>query len=469
MGLLDELIDSLDNQELEKVRSIPLKGIEQQVMQELLQTRLPEQLPAKPLAPDMSLDHLYKVQSVLLRKCFKALVPEGESQLIWFLNKKSLYKLMFREIQRLDKELMKQSTTQERQQVLYRECFESSVDVMSAHFDESLARQYGDKYLMCVCGNLEGEKVWVEVRLAYARMVKAAMRVCTPEEKQQIEQGWLSLLQAATIQQHHEAQMRSLKGLVYYYTYFNDNKQQRFAYLSRWEAICHQVPDEKRYISLKNWCANDMAEYHFSCNHFAESFRRYQLQLKMADSNGHAWGPYTASRYAQVAILCGEDVVAFELLQRFFAPALKSFQKALTPMSLVLHAQYYLHTGNMAEAKKCIARLHETNTKAHYEIYEVSYRALQTIWHWLGGEKSTAAQLAQAHIKYLRKRKISLDYDPLTMVFLVVLAMYKEQQDGKKLNKRNRQRQTDLSFGPHYLLGKLLFGAPVPEQSALAV
>ncbi len=454
MGLLDEFLCALTPNEREQVARMPLKGKEDLVLRSLMPQGT--DCVARPPNFDISIDHLNKIQSVLLRKCYSNISGGDDVRLIWFLNQRNLNKHMHREIQRVEQELAAKHLLPEQLLPYYKEFFLSSVDVLARYFDPERARRYQEQYLALVpVETRETERCNCEAKYAYPHLVKAGMTVMTAEQKDQMGRYLLQLLENAQRLNHLEAMVLCLKNLVYYHNYTRPNIALRYRYLSQMESLVEGAPDGYFPNLRKAITRADMAEFLLSTNQWEQALEKYravfsQFPEQMANK------PYHCARYTQTAVLCEAFAEASQVLDLHFKRHLAHYHASLSPMAATMFVMYYLHLPDLAQCRKHLDMLWEANNKQDYLVYEVYYRALETVWLWASNEHETANTAAARHIKYLRSRKIKQNYDPICLVFPYVQALYLHKTTRKELGKKHLGMKAQLNSGYFALFGKIL-------------
>ena len=454
MGLLDEFLCALTPIEREQISKLPLKGKEDLVLRSLMP--LGTDCIVKPPQFDISIDHLNKIQSVLLRKCFDAISDHDDIKLIRFLNQRNLNKHLDREIQRLEKELKQRELTPEELRPYYKEFFLSSVDVLAKYSNAEQSAYYQKKYLALVPkAEREMERCNTNAKFAYPYLVKAGMAVMTDNEKDEMGQYLLRLYHNAQKLNHLEAKVLCLKNLVYYHNYTRPNLELRYHYLTEMEHLVETAP-EGSFSPMRHAITQaDVAEFLFSANKLPEAFEKYRAVFN-AYEDLMANKPYHCSRYMQVATLCGAYTDAWYMLEHHCKRSITHYHASLSPMAACNYVMYYLHLPDLANARKYLDVLNDVNNKQEYLVYDIYYRALETTWLWISGEHDTANTAAIRHIKFLRSHKVKQNYDPICLVFPLVQALYKVKLTRAALSKKHLDMQGQLNQGHFAIFGRLL-------------
>lgn len=455
MGLLDEFLCALTQAEREQLAQLPLKGKENLVLRALMPHGT--NCVVKPPQFGIGIDHLNKIQSVLLRKCYGAISGNDDIKLIWFLSQRHLNKHMYREVHRVEQEVKAQNLTNEELLPYYKEFFFSSVDVMARFFDPTMARHYMEQYLALVPdAELEMERCNTNAKFAYPYLIKSGMKVMTDAERDEMGHYLRGLLADSRRLNHLEAMVLNLKNLVYYHNYTRPNLHLRYQYLCEMEQIVEQSPPGYFAPIRHAIVRTDMADFLCSSNRLSEALEKF----RSASRDFNEWmanKPYHHAKHIQTAILCGEMEEAFSILDKCFKRSITHHHPSLSPMAATLYAMYYLHLPHMEQCRKYVDILWEVNNKQEYLTYEVNYRALETTWLWVNNQHETANIAAARHIKFLRSRKIKQSYDPLCLVFPFVQALYRARITRNPLGLKHLAMKEQLHQGHFAIYGRLLF------------
>lgn len=454
MGLLDEFLCALSQTEREQITQLPLKGKEDLVLRALMPKGT--DCVTQPPNFDIGIDHLNKIQSVLLRKCYAVISGNDDVKLIWFLNQRNLPKHMYREINRVEKELEVKQLADAELLPYYKEFFMSSVDVMAKYFDAEQSKHRMEHYLALVPeAEREQERCNANAKYSYPYLVSMGMKVITDAQKQELGQYLLGLLEDARRLNHLEATVLCLKNMVYYYNYTVPGLNLRYQYLSEMAHLVENSP-EGFFSPMRHAITRaDLAEFLLSANRWDEALQQYrdlfaQYAHEMLDK------PYHCAHYAHTAMLCGDMDLAWHLLDLYFKRHITHYNAALSAMAASLYVKYYLLLPDLPLAKKYLQTLWDVNNKQTYMVYEVYYRALETAWLWASKDYATAYSVAGRHIKYLQSNKIKQNYDPICLVFPYTQALYQAKTTRKPLSPKHLAMQQQLNQSHFAVFGKVL-------------
>ncbi|HYF03793.1 MAG TPA: hypothetical protein VEC36_10485 [Patescibacteria group bacterium] len=457
MNYLHELINVLKDEELEKVHSLEIPQRQRDVLHTMLSFRHRE-LPGVPellKALDMSSQHFYKVNSVLLDKCYEALVPQRGLQLLTFLTIKDLYRHLYHEVRMQEKKLLKGSSETDAE--FYRQCFELLQGQSVKNFNEKVIRDFGAKYLSVKKDKTLGDELYVEVLLLRSEIVTISARGQNEQEQQRILKILTGLEERFKNVAHPLAQFWYHHALAQYYAAMHqddDFAHHMLEHLLKALELCDGVPEMckggERAITVSK-----IAEAYYAESNFEKAFAMYDELFKSGEIELQKRF-YHTTKFVQICIILGKYARAEELLDDQFGLYIASREKAMTTMGSISYAKLYLASGNFLKAKEYIDLGFELNTKNYYVQYEIELRNLQNTYFFLKEEWELAEDLARRNLKFLTGKGFRLETSAYGYFYKMVLAFMNMRLHKAKFPQNLEKRFQQYQYSYFAVYGKLL-------------
>ena len=148
MSQLHLFLNTLKEPEKKSLGNMNLRGKEREAFEYTLRFLRKEFPESDKVIQDLGVTktHMYKLNSVLLSKCYQCLFPNDIFLLLAYLKQNGLYVLMRTEAKAAEKELLENLSPKEKED-FYLRLFHLFIDVPYKYFDKKIVLEYGDKYL----------------------------------------------------------------------------------------------------------------------------------------------------------------------------------------------------------------------------------------------------------------------------------------------------------------------------------
>jgi hypothetical protein len=431
LSQLHALLQTLSDEECTLLHSIRLIGKEKEVFNFLLQHRSTELPDSDNILKSLDITdtHYYKINSVLLRKCYQCLVPGEGAALLQFLKLKNLFSLLRHEILTQDKKRSSSKDT-DADKEFYLSCFHYFIDFPYKYYDKKLTDAFGEKYLKA-CGHEESDKLYVKYhklladvnRMSARKNPKKALGVSIQELHKQEE--------ALAKSQHYLATYYLYRAISSYYNYYEKNNEKVLEYLQK--AI--GLKDKIAYffkIDIGKFLELLYADTLFQNNKVAEAESIYSKAFKGGMPDNMFGYFYHCEQYALVLITTKEYDKALELLNRVFLPCIENKLDIYATRGAMCYVKLYLSNGELKNASHYLNIAKGINEKTFYLPFDVQLRVLENIYFFLKDDFEFALQLANRNIKFLRaqeQEEVFSDYLRFWKMITVFLnSIFKESE-----------------------------------------
>ncbi|HYF03792.1 MAG TPA: hypothetical protein VEC36_10480 [Patescibacteria group bacterium] len=457
MNYLHEFINILKGDELEKVQSLQLPLRQRNVLHTILNFRhreLPE-VPELLKALDMSSQHFYKINSVLLNKCYAAFAPELGLRVLEILTAKNLYRHFCHEMFLQEKQLLKNAPDQLEE--FYFRCFNLLQAQSAKYYEEPLTCSFGEKYLAARKNPQKDDELYVEVRLLQTRIIMLSVRGKNDELGCKMLNELERHAEALHGSRHAPALYGHYHGFAAYYTYFTDadeNAGKILDYLLKARSICEEYPHILG-TSYQLWTQGKIAEAHYAAGNFQQAYENYTELFKTDIRERQKWF-YHATKFTQICIILGELAKAGELLHEYFDVHVASREKTMTTMGSISYAKLHLAKGELLKAKEYIDLGFELNTKNYYVQYEIELRNLQNTYFFLKEEWELAEDLARRNLKFLTSKGFTLETSTYGYFYKMILAFINTRMHKEKFPESLEPKYELYQKSYYAVYGKLL-------------
>ncbi|MES2765597.1 MAG: hypothetical protein V4642_07010 [Bacteroidota bacterium] len=457
MNYLHDLINVLKDSELDQLRSLELPQRQRNVLDTMLSFRhreLPENSEIVK-ALDISLPHFYKVNSVLLDKCYELFAPQRGQELLHFLTVKDLFRHFHHEMLQQEKLFLK--TAPDDLAEFYRSCFELLQSQSVKNFKAETVRECGEKFLAAKKDKTPGDELYVEARLLRSEIISIGARSENVPERERIFKMLSALRDCFKNISHPLAEFWHEHAWAQYYAALHEGDDfagHMLAHLLKAQEICDEFPE-----LFKNgecgFTKSKIGEAYYGESDFQKAFKAYDELFKSGDIENQKRF-YHTTKFVQVCIILGKFLKAEELLKENFGVYVASRQQAMTTMAALSYAKLYLASGELLKAKEFIDLGFELNTKNHYIQYEIELRNLQNTYFFLKEEWETTEDFARRNLKFLASKGFTLETSSYGHFYKMVLAFINVKLHKAKFpeNLESRFAQYQQSYFAVY--GKLL-------------
>lgn len=422
MNQLRSIINTLDRDEFALLRSLDLKGKQKLALDGLLDEKehSAKQITARSLA--LSQSHYHEISTKLLQKAYEVLAPDGLVNLCILLNGKNLSKLLYQELQRLDKRISKYGTPAEKEK-FYLTAFEFSLNETVKDRNFELADKYGVAYLRHKV-HQPGDEEYVELRRLRAWVGEVYNgKTLHKEDFNDIR----IRLDAATYKlkkiKHDAAYYQLSMAFVEYHSFLDRSPTKLLAHLLRAISMVDSLPEflaREERSRLEVW----MADAQYMLGNYEAGYRLYQLFFKTIPKEREAVNePYFALRYAELATINGD----FDHAKSIFKERIFSVVNQSAPMvasQSVRLAVIAILQGKFTDAFAEIQTGYNANQGKSYSlIQDIRLRFLETSCAYLTGDWEYATTLINRALQFLRSKKRGLSDSDEGKYFKYIHAM----------------------------------------------
>ncbi|MBA3647941.1 MAG: hypothetical protein H0W62_05225 [Chitinophagales bacterium] len=406
MALLPSFISFLNESELQSLRHMQLRGKEKEMLELILKSRTETGIDKKAICDQLhiSSSHYDKINTVLLKKCYRHFSGENDLDQLTFLNKKQLFPHLFHEIRQLSaKSKFDQLSAEKKEEYAYA-FYNLTLNVPARFLDEKLVNGQADLYLKNIISGKPAKELEVKSKLIFSRLNRQMQK--PPDER-----AHLKLLQELNALEKKYQSVKEVSAktvlyrvMVFYYNYLCPEFEKRNYYLAQIESLYRkeELPHFQKALSDCN-----KAEQLFEENKlgeayvlYARTFHEYDTLLK---NQFHHY-----SRFAELAMVMNELSTAQQVLDNVFLIYIQNKHESAGVLGSVLYAELCFKKGLYEKAFEYIAIGKSLNSLQVYFQYEIRLRMLETLYFAYSGDLEFASRLAQKNMRYIQLQKLSL-------------------------------------------------------------
>lgn len=445
MSQLHALIQTLNEQELHLLRSQRLIGKEKEVFdyviknanQELAETGVVQEV------LKLTETHYYKINSVLLRKCYQLLVPEEGIELLLFLRSKNLFTLLRHEILSQEKKNTDKYNTS-----FYLKCFHLFIDFPYRYYDEKLTALFGEKYLKSKKDCTTSDKLYVKYHLLFSGVNRTAARKNPIKALGFGVKDLFKFEKELENTQHHLAKYYLYRSICSYYTYYEKDNNMIIAYLKK--AI--SLKDHIAYffsVNIEQFLQLQYADALLNNNEIDQAEEIYAGAFKKGVAPSMYGYYYHCEQYILVLIIQNEFLKAEALLKKVFEPCIQNKIDIYATRGAMSYVKLYLSSGDYKSALKYLNIGKAINEKTFYLPFDVQLRVLENVYFFMKKDYDFALQLANRNIKFIRSQEqnpVLEDYVKIwRMIITLINRVLKEEEITEVIKEENRLLTRDYA------------------------
>src|SRR5579883_3101024 len=169
MDSFEEFLRVLTPEEMQEVQEMKVSPTERIFLHESI-----SRITGKSIAPTkkreaFSPEYTYKLRSVLMQRAIELLAGNNEMEILHFFERKGLRSHLLRYMRIVDKRLSAKLSGVEREQ-FYKHLLHLSFPWLTCHFDESLIREYGRKWLDSRVDPEPEDEIYIKAMIYYYRI-----------------------------------------------------------------------------------------------------------------------------------------------------------------------------------------------------------------------------------------------------------------------------------------------------------
>jgi hypothetical protein len=432
---LHQLIGACTGAERQLLRNLSLRGKEKEVF-DLVFGHAGEELPANDsitAAVKVSETHLYKINSVLTRKCYECLVPEGGMHLLEYLAKKNLYVQLHHEISVLEKQL--KAAKDPSLPAFYLSCFRLLIDAPFRYFDKKLSAAFGKKYLEAKKDRTLSDDLFVELQSFFAEVNRTAAQKDHAKQSARLLNRLRRYEKELEGTGHHLACYYLYRSFCSYYNYYEKNNAQVLAYLQKAMALRDKIRDCFP-INVGQFLRLLYADALFQDGRTDTASGSYEEVFREGVDEGMYGYYYHCEQYVLTCIISGQLDKARTLLEKIFDPVIDRKQDIYATRGALAYAKLYITAGDYKKALGYINLGRSINEKTFYLPFDLQLRVLENLCFYFKGEYDFAHQLTLRNLKFLNSQKAESSLEDYKLLFRIISAFIKARESRKDLPER---------------------------------
>jgi hypothetical protein len=457
MSQLHRLINTCNPLEFQAIEALPLRGKEKQLFDFTLKYRNSELPDNTEITKELDLSdtHLYKINSVLIRKCFDVLVPSGDLELLDYLKRKNLVVLLKHEMAFLEKEKLA-ANDKHTLEVFYLKCFHLLIDIPFKYYDKKLAETAAQNYLSVKKDRTLSDELYIKFHLLFADINRAAASKSphkgfnyTLKDLQQFEAD----LENTT---HYLARFYLYRTFCSYYNYYEKDNTKILAYLNKAIALKDHIKDFFP-LNIDHFLRLLYADGLFQNYAFEESYSIYtKVYEEKLDEKMYGYY-YHYEQYVLLAIILKHLDKAVQTLVTVFQPCIDSKLDVHATRGALAYVKYYLTLKEFKQTLGYLKIVKDINEKVFYQPFDIQIRVLENLYFFHKADYEFALALANRNLKFINaqeetKEQLS-DYSVLFKIIIGFINQYyrgktgvpeKYKEEFERIGKQYRNLYCDL-------------------------
>jgi len=404
LSQLQSLFQTLSDKEMDSLNGLRLIGKEKTVYDYTKAHRLQDFPEIPKVVADLKISdaHYYKINSVLLRKCYEVLVPGQGVELLHFLKQKNLFSLLRHEMLFQDKKFATGKSKAELEK-FYLCCFHYLIDLPYKYYDKKLIGSFGKKYLDTK-NNADSDALYVKYHTLFADINRIAAR---KNPKKSVGITITELLKHEKELEgtkHYLATYYLYRSICSYYSFYDNQPAKVIEYLKKAMTLKDKIAsffpiDISLFLQLL------YADALFTNNQLGEAEEIYNKAFQ-AGVKENMYGYYFhCEQYALVSIIRGKYDQAKALLDKVFQPCIDNRLDIYATRGAMCYVKLYLSNSDLKNALSYLNLAKVINEKTFYLPFEVQLRVLENIYFFLKKDYEFSAQLAGRNIKFLKAQE----------------------------------------------------------------
>lgn len=372
--------------------------------------------------------HYYKINSVLLRKCYQVLIPQQGAELLQFLKRKNLFNLLRHEILFQDKKGFSGKNVKEFES-FYLSCFHYLIDLPYKYYDKKLTALFGTKYL-ATKGNSRAESQYIKFHVLFSDLNRIAAQK-NPKRFLNITIDQLlnyeKELQDTT---HYLAIYYLYRSICSYYSYYDNQPKKVIEYIQKAMKLKGHIAGFFT-INIDVFLQLLYADALFTNNRLEEAEKIYYKAFKEGvDENIYGYF-YHCEQYALISITLKKYEQAKKLMDDVLQPCIDNRSDIYATRGAMSYVKLYLSNGELKQALNYLNLAKVNNEKTFYLPFDVQIRVLENFYFFLKKDYDFAFQLAIRNIKFLKAQdQTDIFQNYLTLWKLIINLI-------NRINKKN--------------------------------
>ncbi|MCE3278776.1 MAG: hypothetical protein K0S44_967 [Bacteroidetes bacterium] len=421
MSQLQSLLQTLSDQELNELDSLRLIGKEKIVYDYTKKFRSVEFPDIPEVVKELGITeaHYYKINSILLRKAYNALIPQQGTDLLQFLKRKNVFNLLRHEIIVQDKKTSGLKNKKDLK-AFYLLCFHYLIDLPYKYYDKKLIDVFGKKYLSV--DKSRSDELYVKFHTLFADINRIAARKNPKRSLGITVSDLLKYEKELEGTDNHLALYYLYRCICSYYSYYDKQPKKVIEYLKKAMNIKEQIAsffpiDISLFLQLL------YADALFTDNQIAEAEKIYNKAFeKGVDENMYGYY-FHCEQYALVSILREKYEQAKELLDEVFQPCIDNRMDIYATRGALCYVKLYLSNTDLKNALNYLNIAKVNNEKTFYLPFDVQLRVLENIYFFMKKDYDFSFQLANRNIKFLKAQEQTDIFENYLLLWKMIIAM----------------------------------------------
>jgi tetratricopeptide (TPR) repeat protein len=459
MSLLSELVQSLFPEELACIKKMRLEGKQKAVFDLVIErhhaTPTPEE-EAKQIG--ITLNHLYSIQSILLQRCYKVLVPEGGALLLIFLQTRGLGLHCKKEILAQEKELFEKNADPLKLERFYLQTLNVLQAVTLAHFTPKVLVEFRDRFLAVGQPEHSHNSYHIKVRelLFKEILVTSNPKKKKPQEIQYIKDELMRLEKGLAGSDHPMAPYFLESAFIIYYALLEPDMTKQESHLLKALSLTGNLPtllrsEEKIRMSLR------IANLKLSMGEFREALELYEMQYEKHGIELFRMFGYHLDRLVRLYLIAGKYAKAEELLEKGYENHIRRGGSHVATAGAIFHIELSLLRRDPNRCKRYLEKAFQLNSGSAFAVdLEIEIRLLQVMYHYLIGDLDFIYHLVTRAQKYLQRKGIKVSTSKKVQWFLSIREIVKAYQHHQDPPSYVMDTINNLLKGQDAVLGLLL-------------
>ncbi len=456
MQKLQRLINSLSSDELLAIREIEAVGKQRQVLSYCIsQYQVMPLGPGHPLAlKKITIGHLHQICSVMLRRCYDALIPDGGFPLLEFLCQRNLL-VLFREVlRRFERDVIEVASLKE-QQEMYRRVMTLLYRFDFTLVDPELLAEIRETYMRLSVGDAKSILLYDGIELLeglrYQLFAADDIFVVVPKldeaisayEKRSTKSGNANTQYLACCARAH----------YWFFTKYDADKteesyRQAEQYIAQVDIPLYQ--NEARMFPLR------YADIEYARGNHSKAYKLFSSYLSSKEYYPvFEFNQYYLIRYVELAICNSDYATARKVLEKELAFAYFMVPSYVAVQVSIMHALVELFTGG-ADAIRYIEMAFDYNSKKNYQLFsDIRCRLVECACYMIVHDFKHARVLINRCKQILRSRRLGVNVYSAGNLFTVLSTLMDCADAGKDLAGEALERYDKYStntYGPYGLM-----------------
>jgi tetratricopeptide (TPR) repeat protein len=422
MNLLEELLQSLSDDESEKIFSLPIKGKKREILNLSLHAgRNGQGIDThKPPSLKISVEHLHEIRSLLLTTVYETLVPEGGIALIEFLARKNLPSHFLKQVRKTEHSV-KNAKPEVRAEFFF-SVFEALHKFTFNLVNWKMIDTYAQKYLKALPKRNEEDDFAIEVCLLRNSMIRLYA-----DNTGDIATMQNLFSRLSEIVQKTKGTTHALLGYTMYMTLawhakaVSEDTQLTLSYHLRALGFAEKLK-HKSHESKIATARLRIAESYCEIGNIAKSISSYKAIYDGLSSDDPLWNNYyDLLRYGMILIQAEQFQEAERLMKKSFEPMFNREPNTISVITANNFAMLYLFMGDFPKAKIYIDIALNHNTKTNYTFLgDCNNRITEVAYYFLTGDLDLAMTLSLRARQFLRGKNYRLSDDDFGYKFKII-------------------------------------------------